>query len=184
MEEERRLCYVGMTRAQRRLYLLRAFRRGFRGSFEPSVPSRFLADIPQKLIVAQGTGTKIRDRPGKASKPDKVGRRSNPRTVVVTRPSERIERGPGRKRPTTTRGDAPNGGPRTARRERPEVSMGDAAGADDRRTGDKVRHGKFGEGVVVSVKATPADIEITVAFKDGHGIKRMLMSFAPLEKVS
>jgi DNA helicase-2/ATP-dependent DNA helicase PcrA len=58
-----------------------------------------------------------------------------------------------------------------------------AAGADNYRTGDKVKHVKFGEGVVVSVKATPSDMEVTVAFKDGHGIKRLLMSFAPLEKV-
>ncbi len=177
MEEERRLCYVGMTRAQRRLYMLRAFRRGFRGSFEPSAPSRFLADIPQKLIVAQGTGAKVRNLPGK---PDRVGRDSRPRTVVVTRPEERIERGPSRRRV-----DATNGGPRTAR---PDSGTGRrtqplASGADDLRTGDKVKHEKFGEGVVVAVKATPSDIEVTVAFKDGGGIKRLLMSFAPLEKV-
>jgi DNA helicase-2/ATP-dependent DNA helicase PcrA len=173
MEEERRLCYVGMTRAQRRLYMLRAFHRGFRGSFEPSVQSRFLADIPQKLIVAQGSGAKVRNLPGK---PDRVGRQSNPRTVVVTRPKERIERGPSRRRV-----DATNGGPRTARPERRVAPV--SAGADDLRTGDKVKHEKFGEGVVVAVKATPSDIEVTVAFKDGGGIKRLLMSFAPLEKV-
>ena len=50
LEEERRLCYVGVTRAQRRLYLLRAFRRGFMGRGGPTLASRFLRDIPQGLI--------------------------------------------------------------------------------------------------------------------------------------
>ena len=50
LEEERRLCYVGMTRAQRRLYLLRAFKRGFMGRSGPTLPSRFLRDIPQGLL--------------------------------------------------------------------------------------------------------------------------------------
>ncbi|MYE55023.1 MAG: AAA family ATPase, partial [Chloroflexi bacterium] len=55
LEEERRLCYVGVTRARERLYLLRAFRRGFRGmsgGSEPGTPSRFLLDIPQELLAA------------------------------------------------------------------------------------------------------------------------------------
>jgi DNA helicase II / ATP-dependent DNA helicase PcrA len=192
MEEERRLCYVGMTRAQRRLYLLRAFKRGFRGSFEPNAPSRFLNDIPTKLIVAQGTGAKVRNKPAKTGEPERVGRDSRPRTVV-TRLSERPERGPGRSPVRKRRVDATNGGPRISRTSRsgpmaaprgvgPNAEA--AAGADNYRTGDKVRHVKFGEGVVVSVKATPSDIEVTVAFKDGHGIKRLLMSFAPLERVN
>jgi DNA helicase-2/ATP-dependent DNA helicase PcrA len=51
LEEERRLCYVGMTRAKAHLYLVRAFRRAFSGHHPPS---RFLADIPPQLVsVAQ-----------------------------------------------------------------------------------------------------------------------------------
>ena len=50
MEEERRLFYVGMTRAKERLYLTRAFRRDFRGSSGATRPSRFLSDVPQKLV--------------------------------------------------------------------------------------------------------------------------------------
>lgn len=52
MEEERRLCYVGITRAKERLYLLYAFRRSFFGSSEPGDPSRFLADIPRELLLS------------------------------------------------------------------------------------------------------------------------------------
>ena len=51
-EEERRLCYVGMTRAEKRLYMLRAFRRGFRGSMGgPAIASRFLREIPADLVA-------------------------------------------------------------------------------------------------------------------------------------
>lgn len=53
MEEERRLCYVGMTRAKRRLYLVYTFRRTRFGNQATSMPSRFLRDIPSRLI--QGT---------------------------------------------------------------------------------------------------------------------------------
>jgi len=51
MEEERRLCYVGITRAQQRLYLLRAFRRGLRGNTGPTYASRFLREVPSHLMV-------------------------------------------------------------------------------------------------------------------------------------
>lgn len=54
MEEERRLCYVGITRAKERLYLVNAFRRAHYGSSEPGEPSRFLADIPRELIAGAG----------------------------------------------------------------------------------------------------------------------------------
>ena len=162
MEEERRLCYVGLTRAQRRLYLMRAFRRGFRGGFGPNVPSRFLADIPANLLVPDGVSSpKVRDRVGR---PPAAGI-SGPRQAVVPRPGERIERSQARRAPAA-RSDG-NAGPT----------------ADQLRTGDKVRHSKFGEGVVVAVKAIPSDVQVTVAFKDGHGVKRLLMSFAPLEKL-
>jgi DNA helicase-2/ATP-dependent DNA helicase PcrA len=50
MEEERRLCYVGITRAKRKVYLVRAFRRNLMGRSMVSEPSRFLADIPKHLI--------------------------------------------------------------------------------------------------------------------------------------
>ena len=54
MEEERRLCYVGITRAKRRVYLVRAFRRSLMGSSTVNKPSRFLEDIPHHLISAPG----------------------------------------------------------------------------------------------------------------------------------
>jgi DNA helicase-2/ATP-dependent DNA helicase PcrA len=50
LEEERRLCYVGITRCMEHLYLVRAFRRSFMGSNGPTIPSRFLQEIPSSLL--------------------------------------------------------------------------------------------------------------------------------------
>jgi DNA helicase-2/ATP-dependent DNA helicase PcrA len=64
MEEERRLLYVGITRAKERLYLLRAIQRGGRGSTEETYPSRFLDDIPSELISGKTrTGRTLRGKP-------------------------------------------------------------------------------------------------------------------------
>jgi ATP-dependent DNA helicase UvrD/PcrA len=52
MEEERRLCYVGITRAKEKVYLIHAFRRSLHGGNRPNPPSRFLADIPSQLVVS------------------------------------------------------------------------------------------------------------------------------------
>jgi DNA helicase-2/ATP-dependent DNA helicase PcrA len=152
MEEERRLCYVGVTRAKERLYLLRAFRRGFRGSSGPSLPSRFLADIPRKLIAAP---------PRKDPMPaGSAAWASSPRKRAVVSASA------GNRRPAVQPAASTPPAPRL-----------------DLSTGDKVRHAKFGEGIVTGSKVTGSDVEVTVAFTDGNGIKRLLLSLAPLEKV-
>jgi DNA helicase-2/ATP-dependent DNA helicase PcrA len=135
LEEERRLCYVGMTRAKKHLYLLRAFRRGF-GGHHP--PSRFLADIPLHLIR---TGRTVADRVAAERGPRRYGR------------AERNEES------------------------RPLVS-GDAFAA-----GDRVRHEKFGDGIVVSCEPSGGDYQVVVAFQGEAGIKKLLLSFAPLEKI-
>ena len=149
MEEERRLAYVGVTRAKERLYLLRAFRRGFRGMSGPSLPSRFLADIPRKLVAHEP-------------------RRAPTSAAAAGRP---------RKRPATAQTTGVG----------PLPLKPAASGPSDNKphlgTGDKVRHAKFGEGIVTAAKSTHGDVEVTVAFANGNGIKRLLLSIAPLEKV-
>ena len=159
LEEERRLCYVGMTRAKERLYLLRAFRRGlWGGGSEPGIPSRFLADIPQELIVAPRRPVS-RVMPGSR-------RRSAARAGAAA--------GTGLARPGSGNGDFPATDA--------EADESHAASVDVK-TGDKVRHAAFGDGIVVSSVPSGEDFEVTVAFKEGHGVKRLLLSFAPLEKV-
>jgi DNA helicase-2/ATP-dependent DNA helicase PcrA len=66
MEEERRLLYVGITRAKDRLYLIRALRRGGRGFAEETYPSRFLDDIPDDLVVGR-TSSHRRTQPARAA---------------------------------------------------------------------------------------------------------------------
>ena len=144
-EEERRLCYVGMTRAEQRLYLLRAFRRGFRGGTGgPAVASRFLREIPADLVTSaalSSTAARI------ASTPD-PSRGSSIRAAALA--AAAAESPPSR--PTL-------------------------------RVGDPVRHRAFGEGVVTACEVTASDVEVTVEFSGGVGAKRLLLSFAPLERL-
>ena len=134
LEEERRLCYVGMTRSKNRLYLLRAFRRGFMGGSGPRLPSRFLKELPPDLLVAP---------PSVAAKRKSVWTAQEPLVTAIE----------------------------------PELNL------PSLRTGDKVRHATFGDGMVVSSVSSGADYEVTVAFEDGAGVKRLLLSYAHLEKL-
>lgn len=144
IEEERRLCYVGLTRAKERLYLQRAFRRGFRGSSEPSTPSRFLAEIPRELF-----GTKLaKDAPSRSST-IKNGTLKSKHTRKIENPDR-------------------------------DQSLGKPF---ELKTGDKVRHKIFGEGIITNTKPSGEDMELTVAFNNAGGVKRLLQSFAPLEKI-
>ena len=136
LEEERRLCYVGITRARERLYLLRAFRRGFQGGYEPREPSRFLADIPRDMIVSPRRASSGASR--------NAGWSPKPATKVAA----------------------------------------ELDGTRPPKAGEKVRHAIFGDGIVISTKPSGGDFEVTVAFKDGQGVKRLLLRFAPLETVS
>ena len=190
LEEERRLCYVGMTRAKERLYLTRAFRRGFRGGTGPNLPSRFLLDIPRELVAGMDQS---QPSPANGSSPGKgsgtagssaAARRSESKPGARTGRSEQGFQFTRRTRPTSTSEPARTRRPgRSAvpqkRRQRPAV----AAGGPPFVTGDKVKHKAFGEGIVTSCEPKNSDFEATVAFKDGGGVKRFLTSIAPLEKV-
>ena len=168
MEEERRLAYVGVTRAKERLYLSHAARRGFRGGYGPNVPSRFLDDIPEKLIdrTSSAPSTDFGLRWGQMDEATTLRRPAQdpPRVVNGPHPAPK----PARPGPTSAR-SAPK--PAEASEALPELT-----------TGDKVRHAKFGEGIVTGTKLSGADVEVTVAFID-EGIKRLLQSFAKLQKV-
>ena len=141
LEEERRIAYVGMTRAKERLYLFRSFRRRLAGQTGATVPSRFLRDVPPTLL-----------RP--------MGRKTSPIPTPV--PTGRSVTGVAG-RPTSASA-APSDGP---------SPFG---------TGEKVRHATFGEGIVVSCTPKGGDFEVTVAFKGASGVKRLLASFAKLER--
>ena len=140
IEEERRLLYVGMTRARKRLYMFRAFQRRFHGQSGSQMASRFLLEIPESLITTQN----IRGH---------------------SRVADRIPD------PMWTKRAASTPAPRPATRS-----------ADEFLPGEKVRHGVFGEGVVVSSSGSGSDTQLTVAFV-GEGVKRLMLSFAPIERI-
>ncbi|MDQ3128348.1 MAG: UvrD-helicase domain-containing protein [Chloroflexota bacterium] len=209
LEEERRLAYVGMTRAMRRLFLSHAWRRATWGMGQPSVPSRFLLEIPAELMVgpdlASGSadldvdldlafgarGTTRFGRPtrngygGGGAYRQGSGTPGAPQAGQAFRPSRDLNA----KREAYDEG-APSGS--LAR----PASMGQAPtgavklprpiipGERQYRDGDRVRHGRWGDGIVVTSKLTRSDEEITVAFKDATiGRKTMLASLANLDLI-
>jgi DNA helicase-2/ATP-dependent DNA helicase PcrA len=220
LEEERRLAYVGITRAKRRLFLSHAARRATWGSGGLSVPSRFLFEIPAALMTGPrlGHADDFDDDVGQVD-PDLVfGRRLGSRFGTPIRPGGGTWRAgsgqPGAPRagegfrPTrdlSARRDAYDSGARSGSLNLPRESGGPAAreprpavpsssrpapaarpripGERQFRDGDRVRHPRLGDGIVVTSKLTRNDEEVTVAFSNGGGIKTLLASIANLEFV-
>ena len=173
LAEERRLFYVGLTRARDALYLSHAFRRTSWGDSSVAVPSRFLADIPDALIDGQKPGNRRRESVDRASmwNPGKTTWNAPSRPAPPSTGRGGVERraqDPYRE----TRLPAPNAAKDEPRPPRPNVTQF--------KTGQKVRHKKFGDGTVIESKLTGADEEVTVAFP-GIGIKRLAASVAGLE---
>jgi ATP-dependent DNA helicase UvrD/PcrA len=194
MEEERRLMYVGVTRAKDRLYLVRAFRRMIWGRSEVYEPSRFLRDLRAAGVggageqrvggvgaqrsAAQGAG----ERWGRQERDDDTWelpkhRREEPHSSPFTARS-RAETGSsasGRWSPGAL-GQTPAG--------KPASRPADRSGRQPQfKPGERVDHGLFGQGIVLKAELTADDEEVTVAFA-GKGTKTLLASFAKLRKMS
>ncbi|MFI5258836.1 MAG: ATP-dependent helicase [Candidatus Limnocylindrales bacterium] len=215
LEEERRLAYVGITRAKRRLFLSHAARRATWGSGGLSVPSRFLFEIPAALMTGPRLerGDDFDDDVGQVD-PDLVfGRRLGSRFGTPIRAgggAYRSGSGPAGApragepfRPTRDLGarreaydsgarsgslNVPHGLPPHRAASEPGNPLRPAAAARPRipgerqfRDGDRVRHARLGDGIVVTSKLTRADEEVTVAFSNGGGVKTLLASIANLE---
>jgi DNA helicase-2/ATP-dependent DNA helicase PcrA len=167
LEEERRLFYVGITRAMRGLYLVRAFRRTMYGSSSTSMPSRFLVDVPQSLAMvthAPGVG-----RSGALPAWSSPRQERSPLTRDQARElAARAFRGLGAAEPNST-------GPRTPRPPR-------AASEPTYRAGDRVQHPTFGLGIVVGVRVDPTSEIVEVNFAGSVGIKKLDTAFAPLTR--
>jgi DNA helicase-2/ATP-dependent DNA helicase PcrA len=171
IEEERRLCYVGMTRAKETLTLTRAvYRPGYWNdqSGEPQ-PSRFLFEIPEKLIETVA-GSLARAGEERRYVPDLE---TEARRLVKHYPMH----GEGRRRTEASPGRAAaRGGPRRA-----AAPRGDAGGGHPL-LGVRVRHKMFGVGTIIAVDGEEDELRLTISFLD-HGTKKLLERYANLERV-
>jgi DNA helicase-2/ATP-dependent DNA helicase PcrA len=215
LEEERRLAYVGITRAKRRLYLSHAWRRATWGMGQASVPSRFLLEIPAELMIGpQLGGADDRDldldlvfgarRTSRFGTPPRGGAAYRQGSGRPGAPASGETFRPGRdlaaRREAFAQG-APSGSlarrssawdddgiPPSAAAPKPAGVVRAARpvipGERQFRDGDRVRHARWGDGIVVTSKLTRSDEEVTVAFKDPSvGRKTMLASLANLDVV-
>lgn len=156
LEEERRLCYVGITRAMKKLTLTSANQRMRNGEMNFNRPSRFINEIPRHL-VKQTYGAVL--KPETESKPTEFSRT---KASLYTKD---------RKNPFANNPYIQKG-------------MGSAspAGAPDYQVGDRVSHTKFGQGIVRSLTKLTNDYEIVIEF-DGFGQRKLRSSFAKLTKL-
>ncbi|MGI5818952.1 MAG: ATP-dependent helicase [Armatimonadota bacterium] len=170
IEEERRLAYVGMTRAEKLLYISHAFHRTIYGETRRQAPSRFLRDLPEELLDR-------RQRYSDSAQP----RMLDHGDAVLEKPAggrqidvaSMLQKAKGR----TGSGAAPRSRAKK-KQQAPTPPPGEAW-----KSGQKVRHAKFGDGMVVSAEPLDADWKVTVAFKNGGGVKKLLAGVAGLERL-
>lgn len=150
LEEERRLCYVGITRAEKQLFLTHTDRRMLYGKSQFNSVSRFIEEIPRELLEEyRGEKAtqrkKIRENTAKREKTFFKGHVYKPANITP-----------------------------------PKID--NAPSSDKVSVGTKVKHKSWGMGTVVSVKGQGDKTEVMVAF-EGNGIKKLMLSFAPIEIV-
>ncbi len=150
LEEERRLCYVGITRAMRELYLTYAEQRRLHGMDSYNAPSRFIQEIPQRLL------DEVRPR---------------------IRPMQRLGGEAGMGEDT----DPPRHSPAPAARGFGRGSLSESVGGGIG-LGNRVRHGKFGDGVVLSIEGQGPHARIQVNF-ERQGAKWLMLQYANLQLV-
>ena len=160
IEEERRLCYVGITRAMKDLSITCARQRMIRGETQYNKVSRFVKEIPRNLL-----GGMVREQKNKEEAPE-ASRQSFRQTASKVKPVFST---------------------RNTYQAKSYQSNSFASNSTDKITleynnGDRVKHMKFGEGTVVQIVEGGRDYEVTVDF-DRVGTKKMFASFAKLKKV-
>ena len=176
LEEERRLCYVGITRAEQELTLTSARRRMVHGETQYNPMSRFVKEIPRELL---DTGNK------KFTQETEMPAQQN--TYARAREAFRAQAFAGALGGMTPAKNQGAGKPLTGSQALASLQKGSqlAAGGNGPlgyEVGDRVRHVKFGEGTVTDIKEGGRDHEVTIEF-DSVGTRRMFAKFAKLVKV-
>ena len=176
LEEERRLCYVGITRAEQELTLTSARRRMVHGETQYNPMSRFVKEIPRELL---DTGNK------KFTQETEIPAQQN--TYARAREAFRAQAFAGALGGMTPAKNQGVGKPLTGSQALASLQKGSqlAAGGNGPlgyEVGDRVRHVKFGEGTVTDIKEGGRDHEVTIEF-DSVGTRKMFAKFAKLVKV-
>lgn len=166
LEEERRLCYVGITRAKEKLFLSAARQRMMHGTTNNNPISRFIKEIPEDVIKMNGNGSFA------VRKQNEMLQQAKSSSVLQ---SASVSSKPYSYGTTSNVGKVKSGLPfgKEFKVERLEI---------DYTVGDTVRHVKFGIGVVTDLVSGGKDYEVTVDFETA-GRKRMFASFAKLKKI-
>jgi DNA helicase-2/ATP-dependent DNA helicase PcrA len=200
VEEERRLCYVGMTRAMDQLVLTRAVYRRRYGTDLPeaSVPSRFLEEVPAPLIEELGTrrrtasvgtaqaGTAVTGRPGRSleSESTHYSYEDEDQSASWRRGGGQVAR-PKNTAPAKPYNSIENIAEFFASRGKkftvPKTAVEEPAGKRGFKPGQKVRHPKYGEGTVYQREGEGEDAKITVQFPR-FGLKKLVEKYAQLER--
>ncbi|MCR5281429.1 MAG: DNA helicase PcrA [Lactobacillus sp.] len=157
LEEERRLAYVGITRAKKKLYITNAFSRMLYGHIQRNRPSEFVEEITPELMQSENQNQGERSLSGRIAGGSSYAFKAATATTY-RRPSD------------------------AGKRVAPKTNTGTGAEKKSWNTGDKVNHKKWGQGTVVSVNGTGENMELDIAFPQ-QGVKRLLASFAPITKV-
>ncbi len=182
LEEERRLCYVGITRAEQELTLTCARRRMVRGETQYNKLSRFVKEIPMELIdtgnrkIEEGTEIPVQNTYSHA----KQAFRAQP--FVAQFGGYGSGKAPGTSGTGGSFGKSAGKQPFSALQKGSQLTVG-KGGKLSYGVGDRVRHVKFGEGTVLEIKEGGRDYEVTVEF-DSAGVRKMFAMFAKLVKVS
>lgn len=161
VQEERRLCYVGITRAREELYLTYARSRMIHGNTQYNLPSRFMDEIPPHILEQKEPS--VRDRFGFAAEPKKPAENRPRAFVSFGGTAMGSAYGLGEKKKTNIDIPAP----------KKELSFG---------VGDSVRAPKYGIGKVKAIRNAGADFEVEVAF-EGKGTKKFMAGLSKLVKV-
>jgi DNA helicase-2/ATP-dependent DNA helicase PcrA len=175
MEEERRLCYVGMTRAEQRLFLTYArYRRRFGGGQpEASIPSRFLNEVPQALIEDLNPKKRYAESPQVRETPKAnlyTGKTYNSVENIQQFFADRANQAP----QPTQRAEAIAKPVPTSRPPLPSRPKGFRAGAT-------IRHPKYGLGTVLRREGDGDDAKLTVSFQ-GYGLKKLVEKYAGIQE--
>jgi DNA helicase-2/ATP-dependent DNA helicase PcrA len=210
LEEERRLCYVGMTRAMDTLILTRAQYRRRYGNDAPelSIPSRFLEEVPAALFENLGGRSPAWSTPSYSSAyGSRFGRNAGRGSEVETRHYNYEDENQDTPNMSTTPSTTPKGkgagapppaphsidniarffgakagAVRTASMVRPSMDIPEHSGAAGLRKGQRVRHSKYGEGTVLLREGNGEDAKLTVMFSN-HGMKKLMEKFANLQRI-